>query len=356
MKEEMSLPNGTKFCFVWINDFIESNVTTLEDLNYFFLERHLGGIIFISIMMIFGLIGNLSVIFIFVTKFKATNYINYRTYTIWLASLDMANCVLGMPFLLVYHTHYLTFPNTVICKGGRFVNVFTANASGFLLLVIAIDRYIHVCKPFNLSKLTDKQTKISCTIAALLGIFISWPSLVLFGKHTVGKHNYDKLPFNVNGTRCWEDDRYEKQNFLSDYYIVLSALSFIITIFLFIIYSLIVRYIYKNKVANRVKHTKKVTLILLAVTVAYVVSSLPHNILLVVLLKNFGLQCGLTFTEGSLLYTFVWLNLVNNTVNPIIYGYSDANFRQQLREFFSRTYNRIRRYSVPESRNRTNSG
>ncbi|KAJ8320966.1 hypothetical protein KUTeg_002553 [Tegillarca granosa] len=303
----MSISNETKFCFAWINDFITDNVTTLDDLNYFFLERHLGGIIFISIMMIIGLVGNLSVISIFATKFKFTNY---RTYTIWLASLDITNCLLGMPFLLVYHTHYLTFPNTAICKGGRFVNVFTANASGFLLLVIAVDRYIHVCKPFNLAKLTDLQTKISCSVAALLGILISWPTLVLFGKHTVGKHNYDKLPFNVNGTRCWEED------------------------------SLIVRYIYKKKVTNRVQHTKKVTLILLAVTVAYV---------------NFGLHCGLTFTEGSLLYTFVWLNLVNNTVNPIIYGYSDANFRQHLREFFNWTYNRFRRYSVPESGNRRNS-
>lgn len=325
-------------CFTWIEDLVDANATTtLQDLNYFFLKRNLGGIIFISIMMVIGFFGNVSVVWIYATKF---NFTNFRTYTLWLASLDLANCCLGMPFLLVYHTHYLTFPDVTLCKAGRYVMVFSANASAILLVVIAIDRYVHVCKPSKMTSISKNKTIAGCFVAAGVGALISLPAIPLFGNHTV-----NNLPVHINTSaiRCWEEDRHNQEHYLGLFYVFMSAFSFLVTIILFVIYSLILRFIYKYKISNRTEHTKKITAILFSVTLAYVISALPHNVILVVLFDNPDFQCGLSFTEGFVLYIVVWSNLVNNAVNPVIYGYSDAKFRQ---EFKSDLFNLCGKFQV----------
>lgn len=301
------------------------NETTLQDLNDLFTKRNFGGIVFISLQMIIGCIGNFMVIWIYSRKFRATNF---RTYTLWLASMDITNCCIGMPFLLVYHTHYLTFPSIAACKLGRFTMVFTANTSSFILVVIALDRYIHVCRPCNI-RISKIERRFLIATAVLLSLGISWPALVLFGNHSV-----KTLPYNIVGTRCWEDDNFSTNNYISDFYIVQSAVSFVITVILFVAYSLIVRFIYKNKIVDKIAHTKKTTLILLAVTAAYVLSALPHNIFLVILFKIPLFHCHMTFIEGLVFYIFVWSILFNNSVNPFIYGFSDREFRKELKKTF----------------------
>lgn len=345
-------------CFHWLDGlrsaYNKSPSDNYEDMmgmaNDLFTRRHLGGIIFICLQMIIGLTGNITVLYIYVIKFKSSNY---RTYTTWLAAIDLANCCLGMPFLILYHTNYLKFPNEFICKAGRFILVFTANASAFLLVVIAVDRYRHVCKPMDW-QISKKWTTVNCITAVICAFGISWPAFQLFGNHSV-----TSLPFNMEGTRCWVDDRYNGTRYLSYFYIGLSSLSLTITLVLFIMYGLILQYIYMHKncfrsrtnkstreyIAGKTALTKRTTVILLSVTFAYVLSSIPHNVFVVVLLTKEDLHCYMTYFEGMILYTLVWSILLNNSINPFIYGFSDRRFRQEVKDsvlcyncFGSRTY------------------
>lgn len=84
--------NGSE-CFSWLDI---NNSTTIYDINAQFTERHLGGIVFTGILMFLGLFGNLTVLWIYIRRFKMSNY---RTYTIWLALMDVGNCFIGMPFI-----------------------------------------------------------------------------------------------------------------------------------------------------------------------------------------------------------------------------------------------------------------
>ncbi|KAJ8320965.1 hypothetical protein KUTeg_002552 [Tegillarca granosa] len=249
----------------------EETKTTLEDLNDLFTKRNLGGI------MIVGCIGNFLVIWIYSRKFKATNF---RTYTLWLASMDVTNCCIGMPFLLLYHTHYLTFPSIAVYNGFYCEYFFLYSCRHRIRTGI-----YHVCRPCNI-RISKIQRRLLIATAVFLSLGISWPALVLFGNHSV-----KTLPYNI--------------------------------------------------IVDKIAHTKKTTLILLAVTAAYVLSALPHNIFLVILFKIPLFHCNMTFAEGLVFYIFVWSILINNSVNPFIYGFSDREFRKELKKTFKVCFARV---------------
>ncbi|KAJ8312397.1 hypothetical protein KUTeg_009770 [Tegillarca granosa] len=312
--------NGTKNaeCFSWLEI---NNFTTLYDINQQFTERHLGGIIFTGILMIFGVFGNLTVLWIYIRRFKMSNY---RTYTIWLALMDVGNCLIGMPFLIYYMSHYLIFPSSVLCKLGRFVNVFTTNCSAYILVVISYDRYRKICKPLQW-QFTQKQAKISCMVATCIGMVTSWPALVLYGIYTV-----DTMLPNVRGDRCWTDDTYRDQVYPSVYYIGLYVLNLSVVPVFLMAYVLILRFLYRHQSTGINIRTRKTTFTLLAVTVAFLLSGVPHYSLVVTTRIKKDFNCKMTFFEGFVYYSFVFSILLNNAVNPFIYGFLDVKFRREI--------------------------
>ncbi|CAC5403256.1 unnamed protein product [Mytilus coruscus] len=313
-----------KQCFTWLE---VDNSTTLGDLNNQFTERHIGGIVFTTILMIIGVFGNFAVLWIYVQRFKVSNY---RTYTIWLAFMDITNSCIGMPFLIYYMSHYLIFPSYGLCKFGRFINVFTTNCSAYILIVIAFDRYRKVCKPLKW-QLSYENTKVCCIIATILGFLTSWPCLVLYGIYTV-----DTAIPGVKGIRCWTDDDYKNTVYPSVYYILLYVLNFLVVPVLFAVYAQILRFLHKHgKTGVNVK-TKTTTVTLLAVSAAFLLSAIPHYSLVVTTRIQKDFNCKMTFSEGFAYYTFVFSILLNNAVNPFIYGFLDTKFRREMKSVFNR--------------------
>jgi hypothetical protein len=84
----------------------------LEDLNYEKSKQHMGGVVFVSILMIFGIIGNLHVLFVYMFRMKPSNP---RTCILTLALLDMIACVIGMPFIIMDMLKPLTFTMVTAC-------------------------------------------------------------------------------------------------------------------------------------------------------------------------------------------------------------------------------------------------
>jgi hypothetical protein len=105
--------------------YTKKNVT-LEEVNDRLIVRFLGGIFFLSILMVVGLIGNAHVLFIYHRKFRRTNY---RIYVLWLAMLDMFNCGISAPFVIFYLLHPANFPSSEFCKIFRFILYFCVVAN-----------------------------------------------------------------------------------------------------------------------------------------------------------------------------------------------------------------------------------
>ena len=113
------------------------DIKELEDMNYEEAKQFIGGVVFVSIIMIIGIIGNLHVLVVYTFRIKPSNH---RIFIITLAVLDLLTCVIGMPFIIMDLRNPLTFTMVTACKVLRFVNYFICITSAFILTVIAIDR------------------------------------------------------------------------------------------------------------------------------------------------------------------------------------------------------------------------
>jgi hypothetical protein len=110
---------------------------SLSKLNQEEAKQYIGGVVFVTIIMIFGFVGNLHVLLVYAFRIKPSNH---RIFILVLGALDFTTCIVGMPFIIVDLRNPLTFTMSFACKTLRFINYFICSASILTLLVIAADR------------------------------------------------------------------------------------------------------------------------------------------------------------------------------------------------------------------------
>ena len=114
----------------------EHNVL-LDKANEEAASVHIGGVIFVAVLMVIGVLGNLHVLFVYLFRTKSSNR---RTFILVLVVIDMVTCTTGMPFIIFDLRNPLRFREAYVCKVFRFNNYLICTSSMFLLNVIAIDR------------------------------------------------------------------------------------------------------------------------------------------------------------------------------------------------------------------------
>ena len=375
------------------------NISTeniLSELNSKETSKHIGGIVFISALMVTGVFGNSHVLAIYGRKIKPSNH---RTFIFVLGMVDMIACCVGMPFVLVDLTHQLTFTMIAMCKIVRFVNYFVGVTSSLLMLVVTIDRYRKVCLPLKW-QISDKMAKVACGFVIMFCIGSSWPTLFLFGYSTVEtKHE------NVTGVRCATDDKFVETNYqklFNTYLIGMVVVTFVVHIVLYISicralvshnsrtmkiktmdsqesfhtianvnYSIsdisiiqtsenlnlesfriednmakdIGRQSTSSKykftestrnVKNLAKHTletRRITIIFFSIVVIFMISYIPHLTLKIVVFSTKFLE-NLCLT-GTIIYnTVIWCFFINNMSNTIVYMFLDKKFRLEVRKLY----------------------
>lgn len=165
-------------CHTWVKDYLprDRNIT-LELANQILVTRLIGGVIFLAILIVIGLVGNAHVIYVYTRKFKNSNY---RIYVLWLAILDIFNCSVSAPLVIIYLCNAVTFQSEVFCKTYRFILYFASICSTCALVVIAIDRCRKVTRPLG-TQITTSQARLMCAACLGISLLLSWPALVLYG-------------------------------------------------------------------------------------------------------------------------------------------------------------------------------
>ena len=332
-----------KNCTAWIKELTDKNTTT-EDMNIQFRKRNMTGIIFISLLIVLGIIGNLLVIFIFAWKFNRSTY---RVYVLCLAFLDSVNCCFTMPFVLSYLLFMQDYPSTVLCKVGHFVGFYIGIASPFTLILIAVDRYKNVCRPLSV-QWSVKKAKLSCIIINVIALMISWHVPFIYGISEIKSANG-----GITVTQCFKEDGVLLQEVAWWQYIILTVLMVIVSGCLIVTYFVIMirvhrmstiftKYTPENRsleksaaFATRNIQTTKTTLTFFIITTVYALSSLIHHGLALALHVGSNLECSMTYAQGVVFWTLFWTIFINNIANPVIYGLSDKRFRQRLKTLFS---------------------
>ncbi|KAL3890744.1 hypothetical protein ACJMK2_003022 [Sinanodonta woodiana] len=231
--------------FIPLKDLPEGKNWTLDELNERQVQLLNPVIIFISIAMVFGTVGNALVIYvnIFFLKLRKSTQ---RYLIIFLALADITFCILIDPFMIGDLTHPYKFTNIIACKCFRAFIYFNGLVSVLILFVIALDRYRKICRPYG-NQFSIKSINVICGIIVLISFVFSIPSFIMYGKNTV-----QTGIANITGISCFPDDIYINTMFPFAYNMFLYSVFIILTVSMCLFYILVWRQVRKHAHSTKI--------------------------------------------------------------------------------------------------------
>ncbi|XP_066263414.1 neuropeptide FF receptor 2-like [Branchiostoma lanceolatum] len=263
---------------------------------------------------------------------SATSY-----FIVNLALSDLMVTVLCMPVTLVNHIFTGWRLGELVCKLTSLQGVAVA-ASAFTLVVIAVDRYRAVMDAMA-PKLSGRQSLVIVSVIWVLSFAVMVPHALVLG--TAERYHGKENDTMVICKEWWQSDSHRQANTLV---VFLFCYLFPLLTIAILYIRIIIRIGLRPKSFGTEPRTerqrqkqlgysdKKVTMIrmLILVVVLFALSWLPYH--LVILLVDFK-----HFTNADIqsvyLYAYPvvhWLGYCNSTMNPILYGYCNRNFRKEF--------------------------
>lgn len=166
-------------------------IYSLEAYNdYIFIHNLLPSFVYILLLLIVGLPGNIMVCVYYLTKHR--HYGSHRDslnkkhkrltasdiFILALACFDLISCSIAMPIELVLLRNYVIFDHPWLCKTSRYVSMFCTTSTSFVLLAIVISRFLGIRMNVHM---TNVHAKIIVLLSVLVGIGLSLPMLFLYG-------------------------------------------------------------------------------------------------------------------------------------------------------------------------------
>lgn len=352
-------------------------------------DKVLPSIVYTAVLMALGLPGNLAVIFVYLFKMDRTPS---RRFFISLAVCDFLNCMFGMPIELTLLANFYNFDYPVLCSVSRFANYFLNNTSACLHIAIAFDRYKRVRHPLK-PAMTLSCFKLICTIAVIFSFTSAIPALFIYGTRTFNIETPGGNGTHVLTKTCHVDDHALKPLRLgfSIYLLIATLLSFFV---LLTLYALITRVLLKRRgfvgsgytlprlksgkhrtfhnSGHHAQHTGtsashidahqahiqtdiiepfrartssdmsgvvisgiklrvgKTTFILFIVTLVFVLSFIPHLVIVNLRYTKPNAFTKLSPLGWKLFHVALRSYLLNSSINPIIYCFLNKDFRCKL--------------------------
>ncbi|XP_060079397.1 orexin receptor type 2-like [Ylistrum balloti] len=363
----------------------------LDTLNDEKALLYLPVIIFVAFLMVTGVIGNILVIYVYCCKYQSRSS---NHFIVSMAAFDLLSSLICMPIDIYDVRFHYTFYSVWACKLFRYSQNVTTFGSVIILIEIAFDRYVKICRPLRI--VTALKIKIMCAVAGILAIILSVPALILFGitrapTHVTGLFGHD----------CSVSEDYKESLFRDIFYKYFIPLTFGVSFLL--LAGLYIRIWYEirrrkdivigDKPTNRpgddqmgggryiVKRTRfisstsddessvftnnkrsfkrslsnssrksrlgsitealtqikvsRTTKIFIAVTVAFVLSYLPTIVVQVFVSRQKGSAVKLSEEKQLILKLFARSYYINNVINPVIYSFLNVNFRTHCSKLFT---------------------
>ncbi|XP_076439564.1 neuromedin-U receptor 1-like [Babylonia areolata] len=367
------------------------NRTLLVELNDEVVLVLLPAILCLAALMLVGSVGNFLTIYIFGWKLKPTTQ---NCLFMWLGVFDIISCLVGIPSEIVDMRRYYLYEDVIACKVMRFILAIPSVASANLLVVIAVDRYRRVCKPLH-SQMELIHARIGVGVAALVAVVLAGPAFSLYGKRTV-----QTSVEGLNGCDCSVQDKYVGQLFPLIYEILFGVLFLLYTVILAVLYTRVWlqtrrhhRYMATHSIpplayssllnletddssenadaaaenaagrkTSRVAtaditvkirkslRANKLTVIAFAVTLVFVLSYLPHLVLITTRSVIEGFDYQQTGAKLWLYNLFLRSFFVNSVANVFVYSAMNNEFRAECRKmccFFSCKKRCRRQHTTP---------
>ncbi|XP_041361737.1 cholecystokinin receptor type A-like [Gigantopelta aegis] len=153
----------------------------LQSLNDELALMMLPAIMFLAAILVVGFVGNIIVCYIYLAKFKVSTT---RCFIVTLALFDLLTCCVGIPGELVDISQNYTYKKVKLCKALSFCNAFTNLTSVAVFVAIATDRYKKICKPLA-KQMSINWAKIAVGLSCATAMLFAWPAVFVYGPRTV---------------------------------------------------------------------------------------------------------------------------------------------------------------------------
>ncbi|GAB1598376.1 C3a anaphylatoxin chemotactic receptor-like [Argonauta hians] len=323
----------------------ESNVTQ-NNMDVDPLNTTRPALIFLTVMMPIGVLGNLFVLYIYGCRLKKSPL---NMFIFILAIYDILSCLFGIPLEITSILYTFRYPSSILCKLDKLMVFFTCTSSELTLLAISLERYNKVCR-FNKFQLGICHAKLAAIPINIIAILISIPPIVYFNK-------VDYKGMSI----CMNIVPYSK---LQHYFIGLLILNFIIIILMLILYILVREKAkqclgekgipmrednttdFKRTISVNKKKGHRINHIIASVTVLFIISFIPSLLLGVTypLLENVRLSVSVERLRQLSLR--LWI--LNSSLNPVVYGMLNDRFQKEFLKIFGQLCN-IKIFSTSSS-------
>ncbi|XP_071095118.1 prolactin-releasing peptide receptor-like [Haliotis cracherodii] len=295
---------------------------------------HMPTVIFLLLVLMFGIFGNLLVLYIYTQKIRV---VIFGFFVRVLAIFDIVTTCVAVPASLIF---VLTSPGYIdaedMCQMMTFVKHVTALNSGLMFIIIAVQRYKKVCQP-NKSQMSEMLAKKLCLTSVCVSAVASMPII-----------------FVVTDTMiCIESGRdfvlVPICDFTSDTKRSLPAIMYAtwvgvelvgITTTLTVLYSVIVKALRANirDIAASIRPTQNssrdvartATITFFVLTVVFLISSAPMAVLTIYLsLVKFDIHW--SHAQVGAYELAVNLMFLNCAINPFVYSSTSSVFRRELK-------------------------
>lgn len=294
-----------------------------------------------------GALGNIIVLLVYAFRIQRQVH---RYYIPVLAVVDFIGCVTNFVFLHLLDSHQYAYPSDAVCRCISFLVIFNNGVSGHVILVIALQRYMMLCRPFS-KQLNGGMRRGSLVIVSALALFYGLPTFYASGTSNQVL-NYANKTYNT--TSCSFVSHVSSKNaFQKGYFGFLLAmilLNIIITAGLYIpvlkrVYHSFARLeetsfpeeVHVNDEGEamggscsssraRMKHNMSLTVF--CIIIVYIISFLPSLLTQTMALKEPSVTD--TSVHMNLYHFFARFYIFNHIVNPFIYIGFDVKFRREI--------------------------
>lgn len=167
---------------------------TLSDWNHSLAIVLIPNDVILILYLILGFGGNFLVILVYGVRMTKTS--DERYFIPVLAISDLSCSVICASFAISLNMLQVKYTNTSICKVWWFFAAFTTYFSMLLLTIIAVHRYLKVCRPFG-KQMSVVHKRLAIMLVMCLALILGAPTVMLYG--SVDFPNTEKT---LVGRRC----------------------------------------------------------------------------------------------------------------------------------------------------------
>lgn len=176
--------------------------------------------VILGVYLVIGVLGNSLVFYIY--KFCITKHRTDRFFIPYLAVSDALSCIVGSGFGLALNLLPIRFSGDALCKGLWFLTKWSTLVSALMLLLIAIERYKKVCKPFG-PQMTPLAKQLSMIALFVVSAILTFPTVFFHGEISFPARGTSHL----TGYRCGRNTFLTSlEGYFTTYNVVLSAVAF----------------------------------------------------------------------------------------------------------------------------------